>query len=198
MAVKSAVKGVRLSRFKPSAQGRRTGHRTRNAQFKTYGVWLAALGLTSFSVCALGQQAGSGVVADKITVIGTRALTPAAITISAGVQTGDRLTDDALEALRQRLVTTGMFGMHHLDDPDEAVRVRMETAGFPKGHGELIIIVDENDVIKSLSITGSGPVSTDEILKHLHTTGVFRIYITLVGIWPHSGRSSGWMPNTLG
>ena len=133
----------------------------------------AALLISALQTTAMCQQPAISTIIDKITIVGAKALTPSAISISAGVQTGDKVTAEALDALKQRLTATGMFGMHHLEDPDEAVRVRMETAGFPKGHGELIIIVDENDVIKSLSITGSGPVSTDEILKHLHTTGVF-------------------------
>lgn len=110
---------------------------------------------------------------DKITIIGAKSLSPSVITVMSGHQTGDSCTPTTIEEIRQNLIHTGLFGMHNTNDPEEWVRVRMDTANSPQGHCELLIVVDENDSMQQASITGSGPISPDEILSYLHLNTIY-------------------------
>ena len=175
MKQRNASKGFQRT----SASSRLKIKRSHGKQLPTTVVHpvIAATGLILFTLAGVSQPchgANTGnVIADKITVVGTKALTSSAVTIAASVQPGQSLSEDEIASIHKRLIDTGLFGMHHPDDPDEAVRLRIETTGYPKGHGELLIIVDENDAVKNFSIIGSGPITPDEIRKHLHSGGVF-------------------------
>ena len=115
----------------------------------------------------------AGQVIDKITVIGAKALAPSTVLVLGGVRIGDASTEQNLEEIRTRLINTGVFGIHNPDDQDEWVRLRVETVGYPAGHCELLVVVDENDKVTAADIVGAGPISTDDLLPKLHIGSVY-------------------------
>ena len=126
-----------------------------------------------FAQIPANHPIAAGQVIDKITVIGAKALAPSTVQVLSGARIGDISTSQNLDDIRSRLVNTGMFGIHNPDDQDEWVRLRVETEGYPAGHGELLIVVDENDKVTAANITGAGPISTDNLLPVLHIGSVY-------------------------
>ena len=106
-------------------------------------------------------------------MIGVKRLTPTAIILMAGIKQGDSISDQTLDEIRTKLIDSGMFGMHNLEDRDEWVRVRLDKESSPEGHCELIISVDENEPITGVSITGSGPIPIEKVKEKLHTGGIY-------------------------
>jgi outer membrane protein insertion porin family len=120
------------------------------------------------------RNPGSAVpIIDKITIIGVKALAPSTVLVLSGARIGDASTPQNLDDIRSRLVNTGLFGLHNPDDQDEWVRLRMESEGYPYGHCELLIVVDENDKVTAANISGAGPISTDDLLPVLHIGAVY-------------------------
>jgi outer membrane protein assembly factor BamA len=101
-------------------------------------------------------------VIGEIIVTGTKVLSAASIIAAAGVKEGDPCTDQSISQVITRLVATGNFGMYSQTD---AVRAHVEENNPPDGKCRLIIEVDENEPITSVSITGSGPIKPEEIDK---------------------------------
>ncbi len=99
----------------------------------------------------------------KIIVKGNKLLSSSAIIIASGHNIGDPCNEQTLDEMKLNLTETGNFGIQHNPDDKEAwVKVYSEERN---GECTVVIDVDENDQIKLIQITGSGPIKTDEILK---------------------------------
>jgi outer membrane protein insertion porin family len=109
-------------------------------------------------------------VIGEIIVTGNKVLNSASIVAAAGVKEGDPCTDQTISQVITRLVATGNFGMYSQTD---AVRAHFEENNPPNGRCKLIIEVDENEPITSVSITGSGPIKPEEIDKLITRGPVF-------------------------
>jgi len=103
----------------------------------------------------------------EIIVTGNKTLSSAYIIAASGHKVGDPCTDQTLSEMQTNLVRTGYFG-EHSTDVASAVRVHSEEYNPPNGQCKVIIEVDENDTIRSVNITGSGPIKPEEIQKLLH------------------------------
>ena len=110
---------------------------------------------------------------DRITIVGAKVLAVSAVQVLSGASDGDLCTEMNLDEIRRRLIDTGMFGMHNPDDQDEWVRLRVDTSGYPAGHCNLIIVVDENDKINEINIIGSGPIPPDSLLPAFHKGTIY-------------------------
>ncbi|HLV79656.1 MAG TPA: POTRA domain-containing protein, partial [Chthonomonadaceae bacterium] len=103
----------------------------------------------------------------EIIVIGNKTLSSAYIIAASGHKVGDPCTDQTLSEIQTNLTRTGYFG-EHSTDMTSAVRVHSEEYNPPNGQCKVIIEVDENDTIRSVNITGSGPIKPEEVQKLLH------------------------------
>lgn len=103
----------------------------------------------------------------EIIVIGNKTLNAETIIAYSGHKIGDPCTDRTLDEIATNLYKTGYFGQHSASE-DNAVRVRVEENNPSNGLCKVIIEVDENDTIRSVSISGSGPVKPEEIQKLIH------------------------------
>lgn len=117
---------------------------------------------------------GAPRIAD-IVVIGNKTLSSAYIIAASGHKVGDTCTDQTIAEMKTNLFQTGNFGWHSAD-VEEAVRVRSEEPNPPNGQCKVVIEVDENDTIKGVNITGSGPVKVTEIRALLHITENKSVY----------------------
>jgi outer membrane protein insertion porin family len=105
----------------------------------------------------------------EFVVTGNKTLSQAAIIALSRHQVGDPCTGDVLNEIKANLTQTGDFGMHS-SDPEDWVKVHAEEHNPPDGRCRVVIEVDENETIKNVQITGSGPIKTDEIRKLLHVS----------------------------
>ncbi len=105
----------------------------------------------------------------EITVLGNKSFSTAYIIAASGHKVGDPCSDRTISEMKTNLYLTGNFGARS-GDPDIAVRVRSEEPNPPTGSCKVIIEVEENDTIKGITITGSGPIKIEEIQTLLHFT----------------------------
>lgn len=103
----------------------------------------------------------------EIIVTGNKTLSSAYIIAASGHKVGDPCTDQTLSEMMTNLVKTGYFGQHS-SDREDWVKVHSEEYNPPNGQCKVIIEVDENDTIRSVEITGSGPIKPEEIRKLIH------------------------------
>ncbi len=106
-----------------------------------------------------------GPVIGEIEVRGNKILNTASILITLedrGIKIGSPCNDQTLTQIQQRLYQTGNYGQHSTDVA-EAVRVRSEQFNPPDGRCKVVIEVDENEPIKNVQVTGSGPIKPEEI-----------------------------------
>jgi outer membrane protein insertion porin family len=102
----------------------------------------------------------------KIIVKGNKVLSSSAIIIASGHNVGDPCNEQTLDEMKLNLTETGNFGIqHNPDDRESWVKVYSEESN---GQCTVVIEVDENDLVKNVQITGSGPISNEEILKLIH------------------------------
>lgn len=101
----------------------------------------------------------------EIVINGNRNLNREAIIGMSGLKIGDVVTQALLDSAKRRLVQTEYFG-GTLDDPDTAVKVVAQIEG---SNARVVIDVVENDLIKSINITGTGPVAAADIKALLST-----------------------------
>lgn len=111
----------------------------------------------------------------SITVVGNKTLSETYIVAASGHKIGDPCTDQTLFEMKNNLTRTGDFGQHSAD-PEEWVRVRAEEANPPNGTCKVFIEVDENDTVKGVQITGSGPIKPERIRTLLHFTENRSVY----------------------
>ncbi len=102
----------------------------------------------------------------KIVVKGNKVLSSSAIIIASGHNIGDPCNEQTLDEMKLNLTETGNFGIqHNPDDKESWVKVYSEESN---GQCTVVIEVDENDVVKNIQITGSGPIKAEEILSLIH------------------------------
>jgi outer membrane protein insertion porin family len=102
----------------------------------------------------------------KIIIIGNKTLNAETIIAYSGHKIGDPCTDRTIDEIVTNLNKTGYFGEHTTEE--NAVRVHVEENNPSNGLCNVIIEVDENDTVKSVSISGSGPIKPDDIKKLIH------------------------------
>ncbi len=109
----------------------------------------------------------------EIVIKGNRALNREGILGASGLKIGQAITKTDLETAARNLVSTGNFGMRHIDNPDEAVKI---AADVDRATNEAVVTiqVDENDIVKGFNITGSGPIKPN-VLQDLLQTKVDRV-----------------------
>jgi len=102
----------------------------------------------------------------KIIVKGNKVLSSSAIIIASGHNVGDPCNEQTLDEMKANLTETGNFGIqHNPDDKESWVKVYSEERN---GECTVVIDVDENDQIKNIQVTGSGPVKAETIINLLH------------------------------
>ncbi len=111
----------------------------------------------------------------EIVVIGNKTLQKDYIISESGHKVGDPCTDQTLAQMKTNLYQTGDFGWHSTD-PEQAVRVHSEEPNPPNGLCKVVIEVDENDTVKGVTITGSGPIPTPEVRALLHVNEGKTVY----------------------
>ncbi len=102
----------------------------------------------------------------SIVVKGNKNLSSEAIISASGLKVGDPINQQALDRAKQRLLQTQLFGANRVDDPDEAVRI---VAAADSSGAQVTIEVEENDLVKGISITGSGPIPA-KVIRDLMKT----------------------------
>lgn len=102
----------------------------------------------------------------SIVVKGNKNLSSEAIISASGLKVGDPINQQALDRAKQRLLQTQLFGANRVDDPDEAVRI---VAVADSSGAQVTIEVEENDLVKGISITGSGPIPA-KVIRDLMKT----------------------------
>ena len=102
----------------------------------------------------------------KIIVKGNKVISSSAIIIASGHNIGDPCNEQTLDEMKLNLTETGNFGIqHNPDDKESWVKVYSEETN---GQCTVVIEVDENDVVKNIQVTGSGPIKAEEILNLVH------------------------------
>lgn len=102
----------------------------------------------------------------KIIVKGNKLLSSSAIIIASGHAVGDPCNEQTLDEMKLNLTETGNFGIqHNPDDKESWVKVYSEEQN---GECTVVIDVDENDQIKNIAVSGSGPIKAEEIVALLH------------------------------
>lgn len=117
-----------------------------------------------FSSAAQGQDTAPKIV--DIIVLGNKVLNRESIVSASGLKVGDSATQTALDEAKRRLLATGNFGTHFPEDPEKGVQIRAEIG--PEG-AKVVIEVDENDVVRGINLTGTGPIPAADILALLQT-----------------------------
>jgi len=90
----------------------------------------------------------------EIIVVGNKVLNRESIVSASGLKIGDPVTQASLDEAKRRLMQTGNFGIHSAN-PDDAVKIQAEVTGQ---NAKVVIDVDENDVVKGINLTGTGPI----------------------------------------
>ncbi|HZO91565.1 MAG TPA: BamA/TamA family outer membrane protein [Chthonomonadaceae bacterium] len=99
-------------------------------------------------------------------VTGNKTLNKDAIIAYSRHKIGDPCTEHTLDEIATNLMKTGFFGQHTSDQ--DAVKVKAEEANPSTGLCRVLIDVDENDTIQKVTVSGSGPVKPEDILKLIH------------------------------
>jgi outer membrane protein assembly factor BamA len=103
-----------------------------------------------------------------IEIRGNKALNRDAIVAMSGLKIGDGASAKALDAARQRLLSTGMYGMYR-DNPEDAVKFSIVTRNAAAHECKLVISIEENPVVKGFHISGNGPIASDEVMAEIHS-----------------------------
>lgn len=102
-----------------------------------------------------------------IVVVGNKSINRESIVATSGLKVGDPLTQASLDEAKRRLLLTQNFGANHPDNPEAGVTVQAQIEGEA---AKVVIEVDENDVVRGINITGTGPVRAAIIRDLLQTT----------------------------
>ncbi|HSV75117.1 MAG TPA: BamA/TamA family outer membrane protein [Chthonomonadales bacterium] len=138
---------------------------------------LAVVVVAGLSVPALAQDVAppAGAAAPQgppapriieINVVGNRNLNRESIVAASGLNVGDPITQASLDEAKRRLLMTQNFGARDPEDPDGGVRITADVG--PEG-ARVRIEVDENDMVRGINITGTGPIPVAEIRALLQT-----------------------------
>ena len=119
----------------------------------------------------------------KIVVKGNKAFSADEIITMSGHKVGEEFTRRAADEMKANLTSTGNFGYL---DPDAGVHILAEVAN--DGATTLTIDVVENPAIKTVRITGTGPLKADEIAKLVHRTRVYNVSAFLRDMLAIEGR----------
>jgi beta-lactamase regulating signal transducer with metallopeptidase domain len=106
-----------------------------------------------------------------IVVIGNKVLNSQAIISLSGHKAGDPFTPTVLNDMRDKLVKSGYFGLHHPGAADKWVRIQGEDIGNNKS--KVTIAVDENDRVTGITVTGTGPVKPEEVKALISLSAVY-------------------------
>lgn len=101
----------------------------------------------------------------KFLVLGNRLLSQTAIVLASGHREGDPCTAKTMTEIKENLFKKGYFGMHSAD-LEQAVRVHSEPEA--DGQAKVVIEVDENEAVRNIAVSGSGPIKPEEIVGLLH------------------------------
>jgi outer membrane protein assembly factor BamA len=130
--------------------------------------------------CTVLAQKKDGIEPPRIVAVevrGNKNLNTESIISASGLKVGDRASFRALDAARKSLVSTGNYGMRHIDNPEEAVKVSIKSLNATLNEWNLLIEVEENDVVQGLNITGNGPIPPKEVQAQLQTKPGFVLNI---------------------
>ncbi len=108
-------------------------------------------------------------VGPKITgfiVRGNKTLNQTFIIDASGAKIGDIFTSDLQYKMVQNLTRTGLFRAGYTNSTIP-VQVQSEEPNPPNGTCTVVITVEENPTVKNITITGSGPIKPDVIMKYL-------------------------------
>ena len=100
-----------------------------------------------------------------ITVRGNKRINRYTIIAQSGLQIGDRLTNSKLTDARANLHRAGLYGAR-TDDPVDGVRISSEVL---EDGTHLVIEVDENDVVREIKLTGTGPIPLPAVRRTVKT-----------------------------
>lgn len=152
---------------------------------------VAVLLLLAFASSGRGANAQSTI--GEIEVVGNKVLSRDAIIALTGHKIGHLCTGQVLKEMRDRLVSTANFGMHHPGKPSEWVKIQTEDSGDGKCH--VTITIDENDRVERITITGTGPIKPEEVMKLIHRGAVYnpedmaRDKLAIVNLYTRAGLS---------
>lgn len=119
---------------------------------------LAVLGAPAFA-----QQPAPKIV--DIVVVGNKYINRESIIAASGLKIGDTVTQAALNEATRRLLLTQNFGGKK-DNPEEGVRVEAQIEG---DKAKVVIMVDENEVVQGINLSGTGPIPAAEVMKQIET-----------------------------
>ncbi len=125
----------------------------------------AMLVLVGVALAAAPAPAQDPVIVD-ITVKGNKNLNTEWVITSSGLKVGVPVTQSSLDDAKRKLLQTQLFGANRVDDPDEAVRI---SATVDAAGAHVTIEVEENDVVKGINISGSGPIPAKAIRDLMQT-----------------------------
>ncbi len=110
------------------------------------------------------QQPPPPKIADII-VLGSNKINKTSVLATSGLKVGDPLTQDLLDKAKRQLLQTGNYGGHKTD-PNDGIVIKAE---IEENNAKVVIEVDENDVVRGIQITGSGPIPVKTIQNLLST-----------------------------
>lgn len=101
----------------------------------------------------------------QIVVRGNVMMNREAIKSMTGLKVGDPITKTAIDQARQNLVATGNFGAGDLSSPADGVKVTASS----DPDATVTIEVEENPVVKEISLVNSGPLSASDLRSVIET-----------------------------
>ncbi|MCX6359599.1 MAG: BamA/TamA family outer membrane protein [Armatimonadetes bacterium] len=129
--------------------------------------WAASAACVVAILAAAGVPAwAQGPTISKIDVVGNKNMSREAVVAVSGLKIGDAVSQKALDEAKRKLLLTQLYGANRVDDPEEAVRIRAELTGDA---ATVIIEVEENDLVKGINISGTGPVPAATIRSLMQT-----------------------------
>jgi len=102
----------------------------------------------------------------SITVKGNKNLNSEAIINMSGLKVGAPVSQAVLDEAKKRLLQTQLFGANRMDDPENAVRI---VAVVDNAGAQVTIEVEENEVVRGINITGTGPIPAKVIRDLMQT-----------------------------
>jgi len=112
-------------------------------------------------------QATNELKIGEIIVIGNKSLSKDYIIIASGAKIGAPCGTEALVKMKVNLLQTGLFGTHVADPEQDGVKVTAED-NPAAGTCKVVIVVDENDTIQNINLTGTGPIKVEDVKALLH------------------------------
>jgi outer membrane protein insertion porin family len=113
-----------------------------------------------------------------ITVKGNKNLNQESVIASSGLKVGAVVTQATLDDAKRRLLQLQLFGANRAEDPDGAVRI---TATVDAAGAQVLIEVEENDLVKGVNITGSGPIAAKAVRDLMQTKEGFVLNLGTLG-----------------